>query len=45
MKTDNNEIGKNTHEKSVYETIEDNLKKAIFGVLYLLLQDEESSMF
>ena len=33
------------HEKSAYETFEEDFKNSIFGVLYLLLQDEESSMF
>ena len=33
----NHQYGKNKNEKSRYETFEDDFKKAIFGVLYLLL--------
>ena len=38
------DIGKNLlEEKSQFEEFEDNLKKAIFGVLFVLLRSEEFS--
>ncbi len=45
MRNDNENKTNIDHEKSAYETFEEDFKNSIFGVLYLLLQDEESSMF
>ena len=42
---DNDDKSNINHEKSAYEKFEEDFKNSIFEVLFLLIQDEESSMF